>query len=99
MKNQWLILVFSFFLLNSSFSQVSSNTFTQSAGAYTAITGGTVLWSTTFDDDVSGAITIPSFSFNCTAYTQIYVSANGYISFGSAPSGTEPKLMYQFAET
>lgn len=88
MKNQWLILVFSFFLLKSSISQVSSNTFVQSAGSYTTITGGTVLWSTTFDDDISGAITIPSFSFNCTPYTQIYVSANGYIGFGSAPSGS-----------
>lgn len=68
-----------------SFCQVSSNSFTQSSGTFTAITGGTALWSTTFDDDLSGAITIPAFAFNCNSYTQIYVSANGYISFGSAP--------------
>jgi len=69
-------------------AQVSSNTFSQSSGTYTSITGGTVLWSATFDDDISGAITIPAFSFNCTSYTQLYVSANGYICFGSPPSGT-----------
>jgi hypothetical protein len=88
MKNKLLLLVLSFFLIKSSISQVSSNSFAQSAGTYTAITGGTVLWSTTFDEDISGAITIPSFSFNCTAYTQLFVSANGFISFGSAPSGS-----------
>ncbi|MDF3028854.1 MAG: hypothetical protein K0S23_3161 [Fluviicola sp.] len=69
-------------------AQVSSNTFSQSTGTYTNITGGTVLWSATFDDNVSSAITIPAFTFNCTSYTQLFVSANGYISFGSAPSGT-----------
>ncbi|MDF3028813.1 MAG: hypothetical protein K0S23_3120 [Fluviicola sp.] len=68
------------------FGQVSSNTFTQSSGTYTSITGGTVLWSSTFDENISSAITIPAFSFNCTSYTQLYVSANGYISFGSAPT-------------
>lgn len=80
-----------FALLASSFfgfsvyGQVSSNTVAQSAGTYTNITGGTVLWSATFDDNLSSAITIPSFTFNCIAYTQIYVSSNGFISFGSAP--------------
>ena len=88
MKNKWLLFVLSFLLIKSSISQVSSNSFTQSAGSYTAITGGTVLWSTTFDDNVSGAITIPSFSFNCTPYTQLFVSANGYVSFGAAPTGS-----------
>nr|WP_294860664.1 BNR-repeat neuraminidase N-terminal domain-containing protein [uncultured Fluviicola sp.] len=86
-RTSFLIL---FFLASSySFSQVSSNSFTQSTGTFTAITGGTVLWSTTFDDDLSGAITIPSFAFSCTAYTSIYISANGYISFGSAPSSND----------
>ncbi len=73
----------------ASQAQVSTNIFSQSSGTYTNISGGTALWSTTFDDDVSGAITIPSFTFNCTSYTQVYVSSNGYISFGSAPSGTD----------
>ena len=79
------------FILASShsFCQVSSNSFTQSTGTFTAITGGTALWSGTFDEDVSSAITIPSFTFNCTAYTEVYVSSNGFISFGSAPSSND----------
>lgn len=78
-------------LLAASFTaqaQVSTNTFAQSTGTFTNITGGTLLWSATFDDDVSTVITIPAFTFNCTSYTQVYVSANGFICFGSAPSST-----------
>jgi subtilisin-like proprotein convertase family protein len=67
--------------------------FSQSAGTFTLNTSsGTVLWSNgffaTFDDEVSGAITMPAFNFNGTSYTQCFVSANGYITFGSAPTGT-----------
>ncbi len=66
--------------------------FTQSAGSYTEITGGTLLWGGflgSFDDNVSGAQTIPSFNYDGTAYTTMYVSANGYITFGAAPAGTD----------
>ena len=61
-------------------------TFGQGAGTYTDITGGTALWTNSFDDNVSGAQTIPSFTFNGTAYTTMYVSSNGFITFGSAPA-------------
>ncbi|MFZ1693609.1 MAG: proprotein convertase P-domain-containing protein, partial [Flavobacteriales bacterium] len=63
-------------------------TFGQSGGTWSAITGGTALWSTTFDDNVSAAQTIPAFTFNGSTYTQMFVSANGFITFGSAPGGT-----------
>ncbi len=69
----------------------TSYNFAQSAGTYTEITGGTTLWGGffgTFDNQVSSAQTIPSFNFDGTNYTQMYVSANGFITFGSAPSGT-----------
>ncbi|MCB0793073.1 MAG: proprotein convertase P-domain-containing protein [Flavobacteriales bacterium] len=67
--------------------------FTQSSGSYSAITGGTLLWGdalglTNFDDEVSSAQTIPTFNFAGTAQTSMYVSVNGFITFGSAPSGT-----------
>ncbi len=67
--------------------------FTQSSGTFTLNTSsGTVLWNNglfgTFDDNVSGAITIPSFTFNGTAYTTMYVSSNGFITFGAAPATT-----------
>lgn len=71
-------------------------TFSSSSGTFTPITGGTQLENTTFfiidinpwDDDISAAQTIPAFNFNGTVYTQMYVSANGFITFGSAPTGT-----------
>ncbi|WP_341903265.1 BNR-repeat neuraminidase N-terminal domain-containing protein [Fluviicola taffensis] len=86
MKFQIITLALVSFLGFPVFGQVSSNTVTQSAGTFTNLTGGTVLWSATFDDNISSAITIPSFTFNCVAYTQLYVSSNGFISFGSAPA-------------
>jgi hypothetical protein len=87
MKLQFInfALLVSFFGF-SVYGQVSSNTVVQSTGTFTNLAGGTVLWSATFDDNVSSAITIPSFTFNCIAYTELYVSSNGYISFGSAPT-------------
>ncbi|MCB0793993.1 MAG: proprotein convertase P-domain-containing protein, partial [Flavobacteriales bacterium] len=72
-------------------AQVATNyVFAQSAGSYSEINGGTVLWGGflgSFDDDVSSAQTIPAFTFDGTTYTSMYVSTNGFITFGSAPAG------------
>src|SRR5436190_6290327 len=71
--------------------------FGQAAGTYTEITGGTQVAAVTsigsidlntIDDNVYGPQTIPGFNFNGTVYTQLYISANGFITFGSAPTGT-----------
>ncbi len=73
----------------SAHAQVATMyTFGQAGGTWSEITGGTALWTTTFDDVVSGAQTIPAFTFNGSVYTQMYVSANGFITFGSAPATT-----------
>ncbi len=77
-----------FTLLYGYYTRAVSYTYTSSSGYYAAITGGTVLYSGTFDDAVSAAITIPAFKFNCTSYTTIYISTNGFITFGSAPTST-----------
>ncbi len=69
-------------------AQVAEYYFTQQNGTYTEINGGTELWATSFDNEVSGAVTIPSFTYDGTAYTAIYISVNGFITFGSAPAGT-----------
>lgn len=66
-------------------AQVAEYFFTQQQLTYTEITGGTVLWSNTFNDQISDPISIPSFTFNKTTYTSLYVSANGFITFGAAP--------------
>ncbi|MDX9906188.1 MAG: BNR-repeat neuraminidase N-terminal domain-containing protein, partial [Bacteroidales bacterium] len=77
------------FLVISLFAnaQVAEYYFTQQNGTYTEITGGTELWATTFDNEVSGAVTIPSFTYDGTVYTSIYISANGFITFGIASAG------------
>jgi hypothetical protein len=70
----------------------TSHTYTQSVGTYTAITGGTVFLnnaSASMDDIVSTSITIPTFKFNNINYTNIFISTNGFITFGAtAPSTT-----------
>ncbi len=68
-------------------------TFSSASGTYSAISGGTILFGGalelgTIDDDISAAQTIPAFNYGGTEYTQIYVSANGFITFGAAPGGT-----------
>jgi hypothetical protein len=75
-------------------TNIAAYAFSKSTGAvYTPITGGTKLFpsgtNTTYDNDVSSAIILSSpFTFGGVAVTSVYVSANGFITFGAAPSGT-----------
>ena len=81
-------LIISLMIISAvSQAQVSEYYYTQANGTYTTITGGSTLVSGAIADEVSGAITIPSFTYNGTAYTSVYISANGFITFGSAPAG------------
>ncbi len=74
-------ILFSF----QSFATVSTYSFSQTSGTYTAISGGTVLGDTTNNDNSFSAVSIGfTFYFNGQAYTQVAVNANGYIAFGSA---------------
>lgn len=81
----------------NSLSQVSSYTFSTTTGTYADITGATVLATATGSlltnqiDDYTYTVTpSPSFSFyfNGVAYSTFYVSSNGFITFGSAPTTT-----------
>jgi len=58
--------------------------FTQTAGTYTPITGGMMLFDGFFDDDSSPAITIPAFAFGGSTQTEMYVSTNGFVTFGAS---------------
>jgi len=82
-------LISSLLISFQSRGQVSTYTFTQSAGTYTALTTGTVLVTGVWDNAVY-PVTIPfNFSFNGTAYTSLNVSTNGFITFGAtAPAAT-----------
>ena len=71
-----------------------SYTFTQSAGTYTPITGGTVLNTTIPDYWSSAAINLsPAFWFCGTFYTTAYVAADGMISLGGTAAGNSTNGM------
>lgn len=81
------------FILTTAHSQVANNNFAQAVDVYTPINAVSgpinTLWSNNFDDAVSGAINLPNpFEFDGNAYNQIWISSNGFITFGSAPSAT-----------
>ncbi|HMT55206.1 MAG TPA: hypothetical protein PKD16_19470 [Saprospiraceae bacterium] len=97
-KSKWLnflILPCIFLASTLSYGQVSSllnptygYTFSNSSGTYTALTGATVFQSGSAitTDGVSSAITLPfTFTFNGIKENTIYISNNGFITFGIAP--------------
>jgi hypothetical protein len=63
--------------------------FAQSSGTYTSLSASRTIWqsgATLGTDAVSSAVTLPSaFKYNGKSYTNIYISNNGFITFGSAP--------------
>lgn len=79
------------------YAQISAYTFAQLSGTYTELTSGTVLGTTTantgavatLDAEVYNLNALPfTFNYNGVNYSQIYVSSNGFITFGStAPAG------------
>lgn len=101
-KNMKKILLSAFTIIAMCFisnAQVSSYSFSQSTGAYTAITGGSVVATATantsagsIDDAVYNlpATTFPfTFTFNGIGYTGCNISSNGFITFGAtAPTST-----------
>lgn len=69
-------------------AQVSTfYSFAQSSGTQTLITGGTKLNSGNNFDNQVYTVTIPSFFYDGSYHTTMYVSANGFITFGAAPAG------------
>ncbi len=72
----------------SGFAQVSlSNySFSQENLTYNELSGPgiEVLWSGSIGSHISEPISIPEFFFNGEVYTTVYVSSNGFITFGEA---------------
>ncbi|MBX2978018.1 MAG: proprotein convertase P-domain-containing protein [Flavobacteriales bacterium] len=71
-------------------AQVASYySFSQSSGTFSLITGGSVLSSGTFDNTVHTVnLANPGVIFNGTVYNTMYVSTNGFITFGAAAAAT-----------
>lgn len=85
--------------LSQSYAQVSIYSFSQSNGVYTPITGGTVLGSTTSDDQrfvdpfspLGGTVTTGAgfpigfnFTFNGNVFDRVAINNNGWISLGQS---------------
>ena len=94
LKNLFLLSLIMLFSIYGN-CQTMNYTFTQTSATYTAITGGTspgASFTTTgiATNAVSSVISLPfTFTFNGSAQTQIYISNNGFITFGStAPAST-----------
>ncbi len=63
--------------------------FTQSSGAYTPLSASRTIWqsgATLSTDAISSLVTIPSFKYNGRTYNSIFISNNGFITFGTTPS-------------
>ncbi|MFN4255628.1 MAG: beta strand repeat-containing protein, partial [Saprospiraceae bacterium] len=89
MKKFFLLLcVGMLFMAQRASAQANAYSFAQSAGTYSAISGGTNLFTSGWDDNVS-SVTLPfTFNFNGTDYTTCNVNSNGYITFGATAPGT-----------
>lgn len=86
----WLFALFTCWQINA---QVSSYGFSQSAGTYTEITGGTVLGVATNDDTNFNANPIGfNFVYNGTTYTQFSVNANGFLALGATVASSYTAL-------
>jgi len=87
-----ILLLFSLILAFLTNAQVSSYSFVQSSGTYTALTGPTVLATATASNSLDNAVypvTLPfNFSFNGVNYSSLNVSTNGFITFGATLPGT-----------
>lgn len=70
--------------INATLSCSPTNyTFAVSQGSYDTLASGTAISFTSLDDAFT-AVPLPTpFTFNGTAYNQVFVSTNGYISFGA----------------
>ncbi|MFN5182526.1 MAG: beta strand repeat-containing protein, partial [Bacteroidota bacterium] len=69
---------------NATYSYIS----TQTTSTYSSIAAGTVHYSAaaTSTDGVTAAVNIGfNFTFNGIVYTQVFISNNGFITFGTAP--------------
>jgi hypothetical protein len=67
---------------------IANYTFASSAGTYVPLTGATT-FVTSWDNDISASIPLGgTFTYGAASYTACFISANGFITFGAAPSGT-----------
>jgi hypothetical protein len=94
LRYSWLLVV-AFLFSQNVLAQVSSYTFSSSAGSYTPLTGATVVNAPTrtFDENVYANLPIGfTFNYNGTAYTAVSACANGYIEMGALATANSSPL-------
>lgn len=71
----------------SKAQSAASYIFSQSNGSYSAVSGGTTIFSGSWDDNTSNSRSIGfTFRYCGTNYTTFNINANGWINFGSSTS-------------
>ena len=81
-------------------TNIASYVFTSSNGTYSPISGGTVVASGAYDNQVSAAVPLGgTFNFGGASFTTCFISANGYITFGAASAGTNYTPMSTLGST
>jgi hypothetical protein len=71
-------------------TNIANYKFASSVGTYVPLSAGaTTLFTGAYDNQISAAIPLGgNFTYGTVTYTACFVSANGFITFGSAPGGT-----------
>jgi hypothetical protein len=84
------LIAFIVLVMCLSMSAQLNYSFTATSGTYAAITTGTTsVHAPGVDDAISSAITLPfTFQYNCTNYTSIKISSNGWFTFNTGITGS-----------
>src|SRR5688572_16659622 len=103
MKKIYFLLLLAYTAIGSVTAQVSNYTFSQSVGTFTPITGGTLLGTTTSDDQYFVTPATPAggatatgigfpigfnFTYNGIVYDRVGIQNNGWISLGRSALAT-----------
>lgn len=84
-----LLLSFMVFFGHLTQAQVANYTFSQVAGTYTPITGGTILGVPGNDDTGFGPVAIGfDFTYNGVVYNQVGINSNGFLALGVLPANS-----------
>ena len=88
-KHIALVLLATFGISQNVAAQSMPYSFVYTTNTYSALSSPTVVSSGVSMNDATFSVTLPfSFRFNGTLYSQIYLSENGYVSFGTTNPGT-----------
>ncbi|MBC7382526.1 MAG: hypothetical protein H7296_05950, partial [Bacteroidia bacterium] len=88
LRFKFLLFLIMIFGLQKTQAQISTYIFTSDSIAYTPVTAGTLISASSTDDDNNYSLVNIGFNFtyNGASYTQVGISANGFLRLGSVTS-------------